>query len=295
MEFKLLSENNINAAAKMFKEGFKSNSPVVAYWTDTHQRALKKDTTERKLSGDELKSAEYSLKDDFFRAVMDSLQSEEKIDFFKYLLNVKTNTDQDGLSPRNYLIAKHHDLIFEGFDDVVKGFVGDKDVIKFILDTPEWFSDDEEYEKYFNFFSRNKELLTKEIIEDTAPFEQVYDFYVQGEEGFELSEIRIKGVLGLYGELVDDVEKKIFTAIFRQAFLFISINGDASIVKQYNQDLTTIKRLIPSTRKMSLERFGKWKNNILIEFKNSIHEQFNFTEEATKEILSIFDEANINH
>ena len=85
MEFKLLSENNINAAAKMFKEGFKSNSPVVAYWTDTHERALRKDTKERKLSGDELKSAEYSLKDDFFRVVMDSLQSEEKIDFFKYL------------------------------------------------------------------------------------------------------------------------------------------------------------------------------------------------------------------
>lgn len=278
MEFKLLSQANINAAAKMFNEGFKSNSPIVAYWTDTLERALKKDLEASNFSDDDLNVAKSNLQYQFFCTVIESLNANKNIDFFKYLLKVETNVQHGNIT--SILIGNYYNIFLEDSSNV-SVIKGDTEIIKFLLDLPEFIEDDEEYEKYFKFFIENKDLLTEEVLEDSKLVEEVFDFY-DTEDELKLSSMKIKGVANMYDGVVGDIDKKIFTAIFRQAFILFAFNGDDSIISQFKQDIPTIKRLIPSTMKMNGERFSKWQEKLIEEFSSAASEKYDLPSEIVQ-------------
>ncbi len=280
MEFKLLSQTNINASAKMFKEGFKSNNPIVAYWTDTHERALKKDLEASNVSDDDLHVATMNMQNEFFTNVINSLDAENDIDFFKYLLTVKINVEHGNI--KAFLIAKHSEIFLENYEGIVDVIKDDIETIKFLFDLPEFFEEEEDFERYFKFFTENKNLLTDEVLEDLNPIENIFDFYIDGEDGLTISSLKIKGVANMYDGVIGDIDKKIFTAIFRQAFLLFAFNGDDSIINQFKQDIPTIKRLIPSTMKMNGERFSKWQEKLIEEFSSAASEKYDLPSEIVQ-------------
>ncbi|WP_374553285.1 hypothetical protein [Aquitalea pelogenes] len=281
MELKLLSQSTINATAKMFKDGFKSNSPIVSYWTEALEKKLKKDLADANVSDDDLEVATLNLQHEFITNVINSLDTENDIDFFKYLMTVKTNVEHGNI--KAFLIGKHSELFLENYEGLVDVIKDDVETIKFLFDLPEFFEEEEDFERYFKFFTENKNLLTDEVLEDLNPIEDIFDFYVDGEDGLTISSVKVKGVANMYDDVVSGVDKKIFTAIFRQAFLMIAYNGDNSLFEKIKDDFANIKKLIPSTSKMSQDRYVKWYVGVFEDFKKNKIQDFDISEEHLPE------------
>ena len=281
MKEKLLSNSLIENAAEKFKQGFKNGSHEVSYWTKKLENIVASEIKGANLSKQDAELMSFNLKNEFYFLVMKSLDVTKNKDFFKYLLGVTTNDGIEDVKVSSYLFSEY-DFIFELDDEVIPFLKDDKEAIKFLVGTTEYFDSDKQYKKYFEFLIKHKDIVISELPNQAVHIEKEYDFYANNK----LSKIRIKGIVGLYDGVIDNIETHIFKSVLRQSFSEL-MYGNSEVVNQFSKEINIIKKLIPTTTKMSVDEFSKWFNNLKKEFKKKVPKMYK--EESVIECLEVFE------